>query len=136
MPNLVKGFGQVKKTQTNIIKKYIYRELDRIFWQYVADVKDYSFINIIQTDTDDDDHYHLHHHHDHDDHDDDDDDDDDDNDDDEDDNDHDENQHQHQIISHLSYFNIDELITTLNAGKNKFCIFSTNIQLIKATGWI
>ncbi len=43
-----------------------------------------------------------------------------------------EHQHQPQIISHSPYYNTDDLITTFNAGKNKFNIFSTNIQSMKA----
>ncbi len=43
----------------------------------------------------------------------------------------DEHHHQPQNISHSLYYT-DDLITTFNAGKNKFCIFSTNIQSIKA----
>ncbi len=44
----------------------------------------------------------------------------------------DEHHHQPEIISNSPYYNTDDLITTFNAGKIKFSIFSTNIQSIKA----
>ncbi len=44
----------------------------------------------------------------------------------------DEHHHQPEIIVNSLYYNTDDLITTFNAGKNKFSIISTNIQSIKA----
>ncbi len=44
----------------------------------------------------------------------------------------DEHHHQPEIIVNSPYYDTDDLITTFNAGKNKFSIFSTNIQTIKA----
>ncbi len=37
-----------------------------------------------------------------------------------------------QIISHSSYYDFEKLSLTLQACKNKFTIFSTNIQSINA----
>ncbi len=39
---------------------------------------------------------------------------------------------QPQIIHHFLYYDIDKLTSTLNGNKNKFSIFSTNIQSIHA----
>ncbi len=44
----------------------------------------------------------------------------------------DEHHHPPEIISNSPYYDTDDLITTFNAGKNKFSIFSTNIHSIKA----
>ncbi len=44
--------------------------------------------------------------------------------------DEDEDMHQIQVMHHSSYYDIENLISTLKNYKNKFSIFSTNIQSI------